>query len=245
LRHGFYATFLRRVRQRAYPAQWQRGGSCQIPVQKLWPPSPVCARRRGQGRAVRPSGPGTGRAQFTTQHRPRHRSGPCDGRPTGKKKRRCPRPPCRARGRKRRRKSAGKPWNWTRCGRLWAAKSVKSGRGWPWLAVERASRRSVAWVVGRRDAATARRWWAALPGRYRRHCWYFTDRWEAHVSALPRWQHRRSPKGSGGTSIVEAVNCALRQRGGVLVRKSCSFSKSLEMHTARSKIVIDKYNLTL
>ena len=37
----------------------------------------------------------------------------------------------------------------------------------------------------------------------------------------------------------------LRQRGGVLVRKSCSFSKSLAMHTARIKIVIDNYNLTL
>ena len=31
----------------------------------------------------------------------------------------------------------------------------------------------------------------------------------------------------------------------VLVRKSCSFSKSLAMHTARIKIGIDNYNLTL
>ena len=63
--------------------------------------------------------------------------------------------------------------------------------------------------------------------------------WESYVGVLPRWQHRRSPKGSGGTSIVEAINCSLRQRCGVLVRKSCSFSKSLVMHTARIKIVID------
>jgi len=45
--------------------------------------------------------------------------------------------------------------------------------------------------------------------------------------------------------IVEAINCSLRQRCGVLVRKSCSFSKSLHMHTARIKIVVDSYNLTL
>lgn len=45
--------------------------------------------------------------------------------------------------------------------------------------------------------------------------------------------------------MVEAIHCSLCQRCGVLVRKSCSFSKSLAMHSARIKIVIDKYNLTL
>ena len=53
------------------------------------------------------------------------------------------------------------------------------------------------------------------------------------------------PKGEGQTRIVEAINCFLRQRGGVLVRRSCSFSQSLAMHTARIKIMIDNYNLTL
>lgn len=46
-----------------------------------------------------------------------------------------------------------------------------------------------------------------LPDRYRRHCWYFTDLFPAYAGVLPRWQHRRCPKGSGGTSIIEAVNC--------------------------------------
>ena len=45
--------------------------------------------------------------------------------------------------------------------------------------------------------------------------------------------------------MVEAINCSLRQRCGVLVRKSCSFSKDLKMHIARIKIIIDNYNLTL
>ena len=128
---------------------------------------------------------------------------------------------------------------------MWTFVGHKPRKVWLWLAVERASRRVVAWVLGRRDAATARRLWQALPGRYRRRCWYFTDLFPAYADVLPRWQHRRCPKGDGGTSIVEAVNCSLRQRCGVLVRKSCSFSKKLEMHTARIKIVIDNYNLTL
>lgn len=38
---------------------------------------------------------------------------------------------------------------------------------WLWLAVERLSRRIVAWILGQRDAATARRLWQALPKRYR------------------------------------------------------------------------------
>ena len=85
----------------------------------------------------------------------------------------------------------------------------------------------------------------ALPRRYCRHCRYHTDQWEAYAKALPAHQHRPRPKGSGNTSIVEAINCSSRQRCGVLVRKACSFSKSLHMHTARIKIVIDNHNLTL
>lgn len=127
---------------------------------------------------------------------------------------------------------------------MWTFVGRKKRKVWRWLAVERASR-LVAWVTGRREAATARRLWQALPRRYRRHCWSFTDEWKAYVGVLPQRHHRRCPKGSGGTSIVEAVKCALRHRCGVLVRKSCSFSKSLEMHKARIKIVIDNYNLTL
>ena len=129
---------------------------------------------------------------------------------------------------------------------MWTFVGRKKRKVWLWLSVERRNRRIVAWVLGDRSAATARRLWAALPDAYRGpRCWYFTDLWGAYAGVLPRWQHRRSPKGSGGTSIVEAINCSLRQRCGVLVRKSCSFSKSLAGHTARIKIVIDNYNLTL
>ena len=129
---------------------------------------------------------------------------------------------------------------------MWTFVGRKKRKVWLWLAVERESRRIVAWVLGDRSAATARRLWAQLPAYWRGpRCWYFTDLWGSYVGVLPRWQHRRSPKGSGGTSIVEAINCALRQRCGVLVRKSCSFSRCRIMHHARIKIVIDNYNITL
>ena len=122
----------------------------------------------------------------------------------------------------------------------------KKRKVWLWLAVERARRRIVGWTLGWtlgcRGEAPLRQLWQALPQRYHRHCWSFTDPWKAYAKVLPRWQHRPRAKGEGQTNIVEAINCALRQRCGVLVRKSCSFSKSLAMPTARIKIIIHNYN---
>ena len=139
-------------------------------------------------------------------------------------------------------KAQKKRWEALELDEMWTFVGRKKRKVWLWLVVERASRRIVGWTMG---SPPLRRLWAALPRRYRRHCWYFTDLWKAYAKVLPRWQHRPCPRGEGQTSIVEAINCSLRQRCGVLVRKSCSFSKSLAMHTARIKLVIDNYNLTL
>ena len=118
----------------------------------------------------------------------------------------------------------------------------KQRKVWRWLAVERHSRRIVAWVLGCRGTATAQRLWQALPEEYRSGTWYFTDEWEAYPGVLPAGAHRPSPKGRGQTSIVEAINCSLRQKCGVLVRKACSFSRSLLMHHVRIQLVIDEHN---
>lgn len=125
---------------------------------------------------------------------------------------------------------------------MWTFVGQKKRKVWLWLAVERASRRIVAWVLGCRGAATARRLWQALPVQYQTHTTYYTDEWEAYAKVLPEAAHRPSPKGSGATSIVEALNCSLRQRCGVLVRKSCSFSKLLSMHQVRIQVCIDAHN---
>ena len=92
----------------------------------------------------------------------------------------------------------------------------KQQKVWLWLAVERASHS---------------------------HCWYHTDEWPAHAAVRPPHAHRRDEVGQ--TNLVEALNCSLRQRCGVLVRKSCSFSKSLNIHHARIKIVIDQRNASI
>jgi insertion element IS1 protein InsB len=125
---------------------------------------------------------------------------------------------------------------------MWTFVGRKRRKVWLWLAVERHTRRIVAWVLGTRGTATARRLWRSLPAEYRSGTWYYTDEWEAYRGVLPHQAHRPSPKGSGQTSIVEAVNCSLRQRCAVLVRKTCSFSRSLTMHHVRIQLVIEDHN---
>lgn len=100
---------------------------------------------------------------------------------------------------------------------MWPFAGRKKCKTWRWLAVERASRRIVAWTLANRGQALASRLWQLLPKRYRQHCWYFTDEWKAYAKVLPRYQHRPCPKGKGQTTSVEALNCSLRHRCGVLV----------------------------
>ena len=116
----------------------------------------------------------------------------------------------------------------------------KARKVWPWPVVERARRRIVGRPPGRRAGASVRRRWQSLPPRHRRHGWHFTDPWQAHAGALPRWPPRPGPKGEGRTNVAGAINCPLRRRCGVPGRKSCSFSKSLAVHTARIKWVTAK-----
>ena len=107
---------------------------------------------------------------------------------------------------------------------------------WLWLAGECASRRIVAWVLGSRDTATLRRLWVALPRRYHRHTRYFTDQWRAYGQVLPAGAHI---VGKSDTRVVKALNGKLRHRCGVLVRRSCSFSKCRIRHEWRIKVAID------
>lgn len=57
--------------------------------------------------------------------------------------------------------------------------------------------------------------------------------------------HRSYPKGSGQTSIVEAINYSLRQKGGVLDPKLCSFSQCEQMPYIRIQLVIDEHDRRL
>jgi len=139
-------------------------------------------------------------------------------------------------------KAQRKRWEALELDEMWTFVGRKKRKVWRWLAVERASRRIVAWVLGSRGTATLARLWQALPRRYRRHTRYFTDAWRAYPQVLPAAAHR---VGKAGTRVVEALNGKLRHRCGVLVRRSRSFSKCRASHYNRIKITIDQHNLEI
>ena len=95
-------------------------------------------------------------------------------------------------------------------------KAQRKGKAWLWLAVERASRCFIAWVLGRRGHGPLA---LSRPDASTGHCAYFTDRFPAYTQALP----------NGYTGLVRSakvktipssnpINCSSHQCCAVLVR---------------------------
>jgi insertion element IS1 protein InsB len=127
---------------------------------------------------------------------------------------------------------------------LWSFVLKKARKRWVWLALCRATRQVVAYVIGNRDEGTCRKLWERIPEAYRGgYC--YSDFWEAYRLVVPADQHVAVGKDSGETAHVERWNNTLRQRLGRFVRKSLSFSKSEEMHEICLRLFLHSYNLTL
>jgi insertion element IS1 protein InsB len=127
---------------------------------------------------------------------------------------------------------------------LWSFVLKRTNKRWIWIALCRATRQVVAYVVGDRSAATCRKLWEHIPAGYRRaHC--YSDFWEAYRAVIPAEQHTAAGKESGLTAHVERWNNTLRQRLGRFVRKSLSFSKTDAMHELCLRLFLHDYNLSL
>ena len=92
----------------------------------------------------------------------------------------------------------------------------------------------------RRCFATANR-----SSDYRQCAVAFTDYWAAYGTVFPRQRHRAVGKETGKTSYIERFNNTLRQRVSRLVRKTLSFSKSLENHIGAIWYFVHHYNASL
>jgi IS1 family transposase len=112
---------------------------------------------------------------------------------------------------------------------------------WLWTAVSRQSSQFLAVEIGDRSQATLERLWEQIPASYRRRPVY-TDEYSVYFAFFAPWQHRPSPKGSGGTSVVEGTNTSLRHRSGVLVRRTCSRSRDETMLDVRITPVLHAHN---
>jgi insertion element IS1 protein InsB len=93
---------------------------------------------------------------------------------------------------------------------VWSFISQKKNPSWLWVALDRATRRVVAWVCGDRSETTAWRLCEALPEIYRVHSQIFTDFWSAYSAILPEEPHSACGKDSGETSHIERLNNTLR-----------------------------------
>jgi insertion element IS1 protein InsB len=126
---------------------------------------------------------------------------------------------------------------------LWSLVESKEQPLWHWIAFSRSTGQVVAYAIGDRSEATCRLLWERLPERYRGAKSY-SDFWKAYAALFPEEQHRSVGKESGETHHVERWNCTLRQRLGRFVRKTLSFSKSLEMHEGCFRLFLHTHNLS-
>lgn len=112
-----------------------------------------------------------------------------------------------------------------------------------WLTLCRRTRQIVAYALGPRDDASARLLWGRIPITYR--CGLLcTDHLESYHNVLPPDRHSARYSKRGPTNHIERFNNTLRQRLGRFVRKTLSFSKSIQMHEIVLRLFLHHYNLT-
>ncbi len=128
---------------------------------------------------------------------------------------------------------------------LWSFVGNQGNKQWVWLALDVETREIVGVYIGARDEAAARKLWESLPPVYRQCAVAYTDFWAAYGTVLPSKRHRAVGKETGLTSSIERFNNTLRQRVSRLVRKTLSFSKSLENHIGAIWYFIHHYNASL
>ena len=121
----------------------------------------------------------------------------------------------------------------------------KGNKQWVWLALDADTREAVGIYIGARDETAARNLWESLPALYRQCAVAYTDFRAAYGAVLPSKRHRAVGKETGKTSYIERFNNTLRQRVSRLVRKTLSFSKSLENHIGAIWYFIHHYNASL
>ncbi len=121
----------------------------------------------------------------------------------------------------------------------------KGNKQWVWLALDADTREIVGVHIGDRDEQAARKLWDSLPPIYRQCAFAYTDFWAAYGAVFPSKRHCAVGKETGKTSYIERFNNTLRQRVSRLVRKTLSFSKSLENHIGAIWYFIHHYNESL
>lgn len=107
----------------------------------------------------------------------------------------------------------------------------KKQKIWLIKALDRVSRRTVAWVLGRRDVATFKRLYAKV--EHLKDCVFYTDDWDAFAKVLPADRH---VIGKAHTISIEQDKSNTRHHLGRMTRRTKVVSKSPDMVDASIKL---------
>ncbi len=102
--------------------------------------------------------------------------------------------------------------------------SGQKNKRWILKALDRRTRRTVAWMAGRRDIATFRRLYDK--DKHLTNCTFYTDDWDTFAAVLPKDRHRI---GKARTTRIEQDNSNTRHHLGRMTRRTKVVSKKDEM----------------
>jgi insertion element IS1 protein InsB len=98
---------------------------------------------------------------------------------------------------------------------------VKKNKLWLIKALDRGSKRTIAWVLGNRDIATFRKLYDKV--KHIKNVTYYTDYWSVFREVLPPERHI---VGKSGTFTIEQDNSNIRHHLGRFTRRTKIVSKS-------------------
>ena len=107
----------------------------------------------------------------------------------------------------------------------------KTQKLWIIKAVDRGAGRTIAWVTGRRDAATFRKLYGKV--KHLKNCMFYTDDWDAFAKVLPADRH---VIGKAHTVAIERDNSNTRHHLGRMTRRTKVVSKKEAMVNASMKL---------
>jgi insertion element IS1 protein InsB len=107
---------------------------------------------------------------------------------------------------------------------MWHFIQKKTNKLWVIKAVDRKSRRTIAWLLGKRDAKTFARLYDKVA--HLKNCTFYTDDWDAFAKILPKERHII---GKEHTVTIERDNSNTRHHLGRFTRRTKVVSKKTEM----------------
>jgi insertion element IS1 protein InsB len=105
-----------------------------------------------------------------------------------------------------------------------AFSTIKKRKLWIIKAVDRRTGRTIAWVLGGRDAATFQQLYDKL--KHLTACIFYTDDWDAFTQVLPKERHII---GKAHTHAIERDNSNTRHHLARMTRRTKVVSKSQDM----------------